>query len=110
MGGSGGASTTDGGEAGDPVNGGTTSTSGAAGASSGGRGGDAGAAPSGGASGDAGTGGTPEECVGAGSVEGDVVVSVGVEAEELVRSISGNLTIYATVNELRQLRCLESVG
>ena len=122
--GSGGSSMTDGGEAGDSPNGGATSTGGAsagvggssgasgaaAGASSGGRGGDAGAAPSGGASGAAGSGGMPAECEGAESVEGDVVVSVGVEAEDLVRSISGNLTIYATVNELRQLRCLESVG
>jgi hypothetical protein len=48
--------------------------------------------------------------VGAGSVEGDLVVSVGVEPEDLIRSISGNLTLYATVTDFRQLRCLESVG
>lgn len=120
--GRGGSGTMDGGEAGVSVTGGSTATGGASGAAGGSSGaggsaagapnmgGVAGAAATGGASGAAGSEGTPVECEGAKSLEGDMVVSAGVESEELVRSISGNLTIFATVKELRQLRCLESVG
>jgi hypothetical protein len=108
-GGSGGSSTTDGGEAGEPANGGTTSTGGVGG-SIGDGGAAAGAAAAGGASGAAASGGMPAECEGAKSLEGDLVVSVGVETDELVRSISGNLTLYATVKDFRQFRCLENIG
>lgn len=63
-----------------------------------------------GAAGTGGTGGADPECDRAVSVEGDLLVSAGVETDDLVRSVSGDLMIYATIKELGQLRCLESVG
>jgi hypothetical protein len=43
-------------------------------------------------------------------VDGELLISAGAETDDLVRSVSGDLMIYATVKELSQLRCLESVG